>query len=467
MMRHLLVPLLATLLLISFQGRADTRLPELGNPVDTVLSPAEEREIGVRVFERLRERGGVIEDPLLDAYLNDLGIRLMSSASGTRFAPHLVIVDNPTINAFTVPGGHIAVFSGLMLATKNESELAGVIAHEIAHATQRHIAQRVAAQTGNNLTAVAGFIAGVLLGAVDPQLGAAVATAGIAGAAQSGINYTRMHEREADRIAIETLQRADIDPRGMASFFETLQRRAGADPGRQFEFLRTHPMNSERIGSIRDRLAGLPSDRFGAIDSETFRLARARLAALTGRTGLALGEPHETYRQAVVEQREGRHDEAIEKLRPLYRDDPANRWYALPLARALNDEGRTGEADRILDDLISLYPDDTTLLRVEVDWMLDRGDAQTAYETARRAIETRPDDPGAALALSRAASAAKRPLEHHEQLGRYFMLKDNLVAAHQELETAYTFTADNPRAQARIESTLQEIERRAGHSDDR
>jgi len=151
-------------------------------------------------------------------------------------------------------------------------------------------------------------------------------------------------------------------------------------------------------------------------------------------------------------------------LRPLYRENPGNRWYALPLARALNDSGQTQEADHVLADLISLYPDDSTLLRVEVDWMLDRGDTKTAYQTARQAIESRPKDPEAALTLSRAASAAARPLEHHEQLGRYFLLKDNLVAAHQELETAYTYTADNPRAQARIESTLQEIERRAGQT---
>ncbi len=466
MTQHLFTMLLAVLLLTSMPGRAETQLPELGNPVDTVLSPDEERQIGAEVFAQLRARGGVIEDPLLDSYLNDLGIRLMSSASGTRFSPQLIIVDNPMINAFTVPGGYIAIFSGLMLAAENESELAGVVAHEIAHATQRHIAQMVATQTGNSMTAVAGFIAGILLGAVDPQLGAAVATAGIAGAAQSAINYTRMHEREADRIAIDTLRRADIDPRGMASFFETLQRRAGADPGRQFEFLRTHPMNSERISAIRDRLAGLNDARFGASDSQSFRLARARLAALTGRSGLSLEQPEETYRQAVAAQREGNHDQAIEKLDPLYRDNPGNRWYALPLARALNETDQTQEADGVLAELISLYPDDSTLLRVEVDWMLDRGDAQTAYQTARQAVENRPEDPEAALAFARAASAADRPLEHHEQLGRYFLLKDNLVAAHQELETAYTYTADNPRAQARIESTLQKIERRAGQTDE-
>ncbi len=437
-------------------------LPDLGNPVDTVLSPAQERQIGAEVFSRLRERGGVVEDALIDAYLNDLGIRLVSSSPGSPFAPNLMVVDNPTINAFTVPGGHIAVFSGLMLTAESESELAGVIAHEIAHASQRHIAQRVAAQTGNSMTAVAGFIAGILLGAVDPQLGAAVATAGIAGAAQSSINYTRMHEREADRIALDMLTRAEIDPQGMVSFFEKLQRRAGAEPGRQFEFLRTHPMNAERISSIKDRLGNLPATARHA-DSHSFRLARARLAALVGNTGVTLAEKSDReYRQAIVARRAGDPEKAIRLLEPLYREDTGNLWYALPLARALNDSGKTERADRILSDLIELYPGDTTLLRVRVRWMLDRGETESAYQAARAAMENSPRDPGAALALAEAASATGRMLEHHEQLGRHFLLQGNLAAAYQELETAYTYTADRPRARLRIESTLEDIERRAG-----
>lgn len=436
-------------------------LPDLGNPVDTVLSPDEERQIGAEVFAQLRERGGVIEDALLEAYLRDLGIRLVSSTPDTPFAPNLVMIDNPTINAFTVPGGYIAVFSGLMLTAEDESELAGVIAHELAHASQRHIAQRVAAQAGNNMTAVAGFIAGILLGAVDPQLGAAVATAGIAGAAQSSLNYSRMHEREADRLALGTLTNAGIDPEGMIRFFERLQRRSGAAPGRQFEFLRTHPMTAERISAVRDRLQALDRSRYES-DSLAFRLARARLAALTGDTDLPLADAEaKRYRDAVLAQRRGQTEKAVERLATLHESRPGNLWYALPLARALNEQGAHQRADEILDELIALYPDDATLMRVRVRWMLDRGQTDLAYRAARQAVETTPDDPQAALALSEAAQARGLALEHHEQLGRYFLLSGNLVAAHQELEIAYTHTADRPRARMRIDSTLDEIERQA------
>lgn len=464
-MSRVLLLLLCLLPIQTAVASAD-RLPDLGNPVDTVLSPADERQIGAEVFTRLRERGGMIDDALLDAYLHDLGIRLVSSTPDAPFAPNLVMVDNPTINAFTVPGGYIAVFSGLMLTAENESELAGVIAHELAHASQRHIAQRVAAQAGNNLTAVAGFIAGILLGAVDPQLGAAVATAGIAGAAQQSLNYSRMHEREADRIALDTLTNAGIDPEGMISFFEKLQRRSGAAGGRQFEFLRTHPMTAERISAIRDRLQAVAPSEYER-DSLAFRLARARLAAITDETDLSLDDPDaRRYRDAILAQRRGEPARAAKILAPLHAARPGNLWYALPLAHSLNEQGRHDEADGILDELISLYPDDANLMRIRVRWMLDRGEADTAYREARRAMETAPDDPQAALALAEAANARNLPLEHHEQLGRYFLLQGNLVAAHQELETAYTYTADRPRARLRIESILEEIERRADQQSD-
>jgi len=454
--------LLISLMPVQAAFASSERLPDLGNPVDTVLSPSEERQIGAEVFARLRDRGGVIEDALLDAYLRDLGIRLVSSTPGAPFAPSLVMIDNPTINAFTVPGGYIAVFSGLMLTAEDESELAGVIAHELAHASQRHIAQRVAAQTGNNLTAVAGFFAGILLGAVDPQLGAAVATAGIAGAAQRSLNYSRMHEREADRMALGTLTNAGIDPEGMIRFFEKLQRHSGSAGGRQFEFLRTHPMTAERISAIRDRLQAIDRSEHES-DSLAFRLACARLAALTDDTDLPLSDRDaQQYRDAVTARRRGDHARAVDLLTPLYEDRPGNLWYALPLARALHELDRHEQADHILDELIALYPGDATLMRVRVRWMLDRGESDAAYRAAREAVETTPDDPQAALTLAEAANARDLALEHHEQLGRYFLLRGNLVAAHQELETAYTHTADRPRARMRIESTLEDIERRAG-----
>lgn len=461
----ILLLLLSTLLLLLSGTQAamarslDAQLPNLGEPINRVMTPAEEQQIGAEVFAKLRQQEQFINDPLLLRYLNDLGARLMSAASGTRFPPHFVLIDSPTINAFTVPGGHIAVYSGLMLAADNESELAGVLAHEIAHATHRHIAQMIAAQSGNNAAAIAGFIAALLLGAVDPQAGAAAATLGVAGAAQNQLNFTRMHEREADRFAIQTLVRSHINPDGLVSFFQKLQRQSGSEPGTQLEYLRTHPLNSERISAAEDRIAQIPSSQLGETDSRTFELARARLAALTGQSGLDYPDSESRhYAAAITTLKEGHLNRAHRLLQTLEQRHPDSLWIGLPLARVRYQLGETQAATDKLHQLESLYPDNDILLRQSVQWKIAQGSATQALAQAQQAYERHPDDPQKALTAAEAAAAAGKPLRNHELLGHYFELRGRLVEAHQEYETAFTYSAQDPLAQQRLNAALEHIE---------
>lgn len=439
----------------------DAQLPDLGDPINRVMTPAEEQQIGAEVFSQLRQQAHFIEDPLLLRYLNDLGSRLMSAASGTRFPPHFVLIESPTINAFTVPGGHIAVYSGLMLAADDESELAGVLAHEIAHATHRHIAQMVAAQTGNNVAAIAGFIAGILLAAINPEAGMAAATLGVAGAAQNEINFTRMHEREADRFAIQTLVRTHIDPEGLVRFFEKLQRQSGSSPGTQMEYLMTHPLNNERISAAENRIAQLPGSRRGEKDSMAFRLARARLAGLTGARGIEFPDDQsQHYAQAVTDMRNGRYAQAEKILTQLDRTTPGTLWFGLPLAIAQHQLGQQKQAQQQLNLLMTLYPGNDILLRQSVQWTIDSGQAQHALAQAQEAWEQDPNDQQTTLTAAEAAAAAGEHLKQHELLGHYFELRGQLVEAHQEYETAFTYSAHDPLAQQRLNAALEHIEER-------
>lgn len=465
--KKLLAALISCGLLLGTGGTAealggqdlDAQIPDLGDPVNQVMTPAQEQQIGAEVFAQLRQETHFIEDPLLLRYLNDLGSRLMSAASGTRFPPHFVLIRSPTINAFTVPGGHIAVYSGLMLAADDESELAGVLAHEIAHATHRHIAQMVAAQTGNNITAIAGFIAAILIGAVNPEAGAAAATLGVAGAAQNQINFTRMHEREADRFAIQTLVRTHIDPDGLVRFFEKLQRQSGSEPGTQLEYLRTHPLNSERISAAENRIAQIPKSRLGEVDSRAFRLAKARLAGLTDAKNIDFPDKQSReYAQSVAMIRNGHFHQAEALLRKLDRASPGTLWFGLPLAKCQHEMGEQQQALATLNQLIALYPSNTILQRQKVLWTIASGQAKEAYADALAAWERHPNDPQVTLTAAEAAAAAKQPLRQHELLGQYFRLKGRLVEAHQELETAFTYSAHDPMAQQRLNAALQQIE---------
>ncbi|MFP4155804.1 MAG: M48 family metalloprotease, partial [Halothiobacillaceae bacterium] len=216
-------------------------LPNLGDSVDRTISIQEEVQLGQEIFTRIRGEANLVEDPLVLGYVRDLGARLVGATGITRFDFHFEVIDDGSINAFAVPGGHIGINSGLILLAEDESELAGVMAHEIAHGGQRHIARMLSQQGMNSLTALAGLIGAALVGASNPDAAAAMASAGIAGAAQKQINFTRTHENEADRIAIQTLHRAGVDPSGMTRFFEKMLRREiGDHPMNQLDYLRTH-----------------------------------------------------------------------------------------------------------------------------------------------------------------------------------------------------------------------------------
>lgn len=440
----------------------NNQLPDLGDPVDSTLSKADEQKIGAEVFDKLRSQVQFIDDPLLLRYLNDLGNRLMASAPGTHFPPNFMLINSPTINAFTVPGGYIAVYSGLFLFADNESELAGVMAHEIAHATHRHIARMLAQQSGNSALVIAGFVAALLLGSVNPDMGAAAAATSIAGVTQNEINFTRMHEREADEFAIQTLQRVHIDPHGLIAFFEKLERQSGNNRAAQYAFLLTHPLNNERISAAEDRIARIPIAQLGTKDSLSFQLARARLAGLTGDLKIQLATAvSNNYRQAVYAQSHGSWQSAHDLLAKLYREHPGNLWFGLPLTQVLFAHGHTKEAQSLLNTLLALYPGNPMLLRQSVHWLIKTGDPAQAYRTARETMERDPNNQTIVLTTAEAASAAGDRLGSHELLGKYFLMKNNLVAAHQEFELAFSYSAGNPLAQERLDAALQQIEAEA------
>src|SRR5690606_6183983 len=183
-------------------------------------------------------------DPEVTEYIRALGLRLSSQAHDGSQRFNFFMVRDTSINAFALPGGFIGVNAGLMLETQQESELAGVLAHEVAHVTQRHIARSLAAQSRNSLVSTAAMLAAILLGAAAG--GGDAAMAGVAAAQslaiQQQISFTRSNESEADRVGLGILARAGFDPNGMPAFFETMARRAGTSEMNIPEMLRTHPV---------------------------------------------------------------------------------------------------------------------------------------------------------------------------------------------------------------------------------
>src|SRR3954471_10592304 len=257
-----LVYLLAALILLpapAFTQNAGNDLPDSGSPASSSLTIDDEYRIGLQVVRQLRDEGQIIEDPEATEYLNALGARIVAQATGDsaqKFS--FFFVRDDSINAFALPGGFIGVNYGLVLATRNESQLAGVLAHEIAHVTQRHIARRIHSQGRQSIATMAAILAAILVGAATGSSDAALGGISLAqGAAlQAQGNFTRANESEADRVGMGFLAAAGFDPYGMPDFFETIGRRSGLEGSSQSrnalpEILQSHPVTANRIAESR------------------------------------------------------------------------------------------------------------------------------------------------------------------------------------------------------------------------
>ena len=270
--------LIACLLVISATAPAQTELPDFGDVSAATLSPADERRLGEAFMREVRARLALVDDPGVEEYVDSVGRRL-AAASDTPGQPfHFFVVAQDDINAFAGPGGYIGINAGLITSTDSEGELASVLAHEMAHVTQRHIARRFERQERSSLPVFAGIVAAVVLGSQSPDLGQAVAAAALGSAVQKTLNFSREAEQEADRVGIQVLDRAGYEPRAMPEFLEKLQsaqRFARKAP----EYLSTHPLTTSRIADLRARAEQSPAR--GRDDSLRYRLVRAKLEVLS------------------------------------------------------------------------------------------------------------------------------------------------------------------------------------------
>jgi predicted Zn-dependent protease len=361
---------LALALLIAHPAQA-IDLPDLGDAARATLTESHEDRIGREVMRQIRGTLEYLDDPVLHEYLSALGERLVAASPepGRRF--EFFPIRDASINAFALPGGYIGVHTGLIAAARNESELAGVLAHEIAHVTQNHIARIVDAQRSGALVSMVALAVAILAARASSDVSQAALATAQAVSIQNQLDFTREHEREADRIGLQTLVAAGFAPQGMVTFFERLQAHGRLYENNAPAYLRTHPLTVERIADMQNRVANMPYRQH--VDGLDFRFARARVQ-------VAQGEPADALRRMQAQARE---------------QPDAGNTYGLALAHL-----RVGDAARAQTALDALPADaaaapQVTLLRTEI--ALARGDAAEAVRIS-----------GAALARD----SGYRPLAH-------------------------------------------------------
>ena len=260
--------------------RADD-LPELGDVASNELSVSAEKKIGQQIMHAIRwSEPAYLDDADVEDYLNQLGNRLAAVSADPGFGFYFFPINDPSINAFAMPGGYIGVHTGLIASTQTESELAGVLGHEISHVTQRHIARQVFQSKKIDMASMVAMALALLAARSSSQLAGAAIAGTQAGAISAQLAFSRDFEREADRQGFDALRQAGFDVRGMAVFFERLQKSVRLYENNATAYLRTHPLTGERLTDMQNREQAIPYQQVA--DSVDFQLVRAKVRALQG-----------------------------------------------------------------------------------------------------------------------------------------------------------------------------------------
>lgn len=267
-------------------GALDLNLPSLGSSADAGLSPQDEYRLGTQIMAEVRADPTYLNDPEIMEYLGRLGYQLVSHAHTNTYNFFFFPIRDASLNAFALPGGFIAVHTGTIIAAQSESELAGVMAHEVSHVAQRHIARMIEGQSGNLAITIGSILLAILAaragGSSGGNAAAAVAMGSQAAMIQSQLNYSQNAEREADRMGIATLYDAGFDPRGMEDFFARLQSNNRYYRSAAPAYLSTHPLTVERMADMENRTRQLPTRMHS--DSADFGLIQVRARVLQENT---------------------------------------------------------------------------------------------------------------------------------------------------------------------------------------
>ena len=473
-MRQLIALIASLTLLVPAAVPAATGddLPDIGSPADSILSREKELQIGRSIYRSLVDTERVMSDPEIQEYVQDVGMKLASQAQDGDFRFTFFVVDDPAINAFALPGGYIGVHSGLLLATGSESELAGVLAHEIAHVTQRHISRAVFANQRSSILTMAAMLGAILLGAVggsgDVITGAIATAQGVA--AQQQINFTRANEYEADRVGVGVLAAAGFDPQGMPAFFETLARQTGPLASQAPEFLRTHPVTVNRIAETRARAAALPQP--DVRDAAGYTLTRARIRVLSSPTPekalefflgarqdpKQAGDIGTEYGIALVRMELGQYAQARELFQGLLATNPGVIPFHTGLAGAELALGNRDAAFAGYERAMGLFPRNTPLTVRYAEALLAAGQPKKAHAILLDLLNNVPPTAEQVRLIALAASAAGDTADAYYYMAELHLIRGDVVMAADQLRLALSIPGLDSVQKARFTSRLAEIQ---------
>ncbi|WP_269620323.1 M48 family metalloprotease [Zhongshania sp. BJYM1] len=467
MFKHLLgISLLVTASIGIADNSPTDNLPDLGDVTASRYSAQQEHDLGRTWLKMFRNSVKTIDDPLIQDYIESLLYRLVSNSELKDRRLETVVVDNPTINAFAVPGGVIGVHSGLFLNTDNEAQFAGVLAHEIAHISQRHFTRSLDQSAQSTIPTLAGLLAGVVLAATaGADAGIAAITATQAAALDSQLRFSRQNEQEADRLGMETLSKAGMDPNAIPAMFENMGQNLRYARSKPPEFLLTHPLTDSRISDSKNRARQYPRKVY--TDNINFQLMKMRatlfhsnnvedqLENWSGDISIN-GEAHR-YGVVIALIKLERWDEAQEKLAPLLNDDGDRIAYRIAEADILIGKKDYDKAINLLTRQLAITPGNNPYTMELADALQDANRYDDADKLLSKQSQNRPEDPNLWYQLAEVRGLAGNILGVHLARAEYFILVAQFERAKQQLRYAYERTGSNHIEQSRIRQRLKDI----------
>jgi predicted Zn-dependent protease len=427
------------------------RLPDLGDVSQTNFSPAQERKLGETIVRQLRSAGGYINDPEVNDYLNELGHRLIAASPDAKQDFEFFGVPDNQINAFALPGGFIGVNTGLILLAQTESELASVLAHEISHVTQHHIARALSAQKDSMLMSLAGLALAILAARGSSASSGDAASAAIAAtqalSIQHQINFTRENEYEADRLGFQRLDAAGFDVTAMATFMQRLQTATRFVEGNVPTYLRDHPVTYERVAEAQARAYGHPYRQ--VVDTLDFHLVRALLRSYQGEPRDAVrwfddAIAERKYNNAIAAQyglvasllRTNDFARAKKELAKLEKVAPQHPMIDAIAGHVLLESGDVNGAIRRFEAGVARYPNKMQLVYDYPESLLKAGRNADAAKFVEQQLTRFPGDGPLQLLAARAYAAQNRQMLAHRYQGEYYAWQGNLKGAIDQLEIA-------------------------------
>lgn len=447
-------------------------LPELGQPADLIADDATERRLGQAFLRQLRASTPLYGDVLLREYLENLVYRLSTQSPLVDPVFTLIVVDDRQVNAFAVPGGVIGVNTGLMLTAESEDELAGVLAHELGHLSQRHFARAQEANKYNQWLALGGLVASIAAasagGSQGGNVGMAIGASAQSLAAQNQLRYSRNYEQEADRIGMQTLTQSGYEPRAMPIFFARLDR-ATRQLGYVPEFLLTHPLSSSRLSDLERRVSEVKRDLKPV--SPSFRLLQMRLQMAYSdqldenirafETTLKEGSTSSVtrYGLSLAYLRQARLDEALATLQPLLKADPNRLEYRsteIDIALARRDYA---QALALSQAAWSIYPDQRSVLEPYTRAALALNQPGRVRPLLDKAVRDHANDTAVWRLLADCAAQQKDALAVFRARAEILYLNNRQKPAEEQLKNALRLAASNYSLTAQLNQRLADMRR--------